>query len=101
MKSISKLLFLICILLGLTNLALQALGKPGSEQMNMRFHLQNLIFIFAAGFLYLKPESMRWFEEKLSSDHEVSKTISYTICAFILMVPLIFNLLPIATIFDF
>lgn len=101
MKNVDRLLFAVCVLLYLTNIGLQFMGKAGSEQMGLGFHLQTLIFLSAAGFLYSKPESMTWFGDKLSSDHDVSKTISYLICAFILMVPFIFNLLPIATIFDF
>jgi hypothetical protein len=100
-KNVDRLLFAVCILLYMTNIVFQVLGKTGAEQMGFGFHLQTLIFLIAAGFLYLRPDSMRWFGDKLSSDHDVSKTISHTICAFILMVPLIFNLLPIATIFDF
>lgn len=101
MKNVDRLLFAVCIFLYLTNIGLQIMGKTVPEQMGLGFHLQTLVFLCAAGFLYSKPESMTWFGDKLSSDHDVSKTISYLICAFILLVPLIFNLQPLATIFDF
>lgn len=93
MRLFCKVMFLVTGLLYIINVG-------SGDKLGVGIHMMTIAFEIVAGYLYLKPDAIVWFGSKLSRSHDASKTVSYIMCSFILMGPLLFNLGPIAIFFD-